>query len=245
MAALSWLGTEWIVRKRPSLLGLLSGAIAGLVAITPAAGYVDPTGAFFIGLISGPFCYFGAQFKHRLGFDDALDAFGIHSIGGICGGILLGFFASDQYNPKNKGIFYGGGGQQLALQLYGITVTCAWSCIVSYLILIFVDKTVGLTIANEMDEAEALDYSLHGEAMPAGEKFGDVDASIHGDYYQAPPKKVVRDEECGDLDASVHGEFYGNIAKNDGDDDDIADFYSSNKAAADDIAKNGNDASPI
>ena len=78
--------TEWYVRKRPSLLGMVSGAVAGLVAITPAAGYVNPTGAFFIGLFAGPVCYAGVQLKHSLGYDDALDGFGVHAVGGALGG---------------------------------------------------------------------------------------------------------------------------------------------------------------
>jgi Amt family ammonium transporter len=98
-AALTWMLVEWAVRKKQSVLGMISGAVAGLVCITPAAGYVDMTGAFFIGFFGGPLCYLGAQLKHYLGYDDALDAFGVHAIGGIVGGIANGFFATDQVNP--------------------------------------------------------------------------------------------------------------------------------------------------
>ena len=98
MAALTWLATEWAVRGKPSVLGMISGAVAGLVCITPASGYVDMTGAFFIGFFGGSLCYAGAQAKHLLGYDDALDAFGVHAIGGIVGGIATGFFATDQVN---------------------------------------------------------------------------------------------------------------------------------------------------
>jgi len=99
VASLTWLMTEWVIRKKPSVLGMISGAVAGLVCITPCSGYVDMTGAFFIGFFGGPLCYLGAQLKHYLGYDDALDAFGVHAIGGIVGGIANGFFATDQVNP--------------------------------------------------------------------------------------------------------------------------------------------------
>jgi Amt family ammonium transporter len=99
VASLTWLMTEWVIRKKPSVMGMISGAVAGLVCITPCSGYVDMTGAFFIGFFGGPLCYLGAQLKHYLGYDDALDAFGVHAIGGIVGGIANGFFATDQVNP--------------------------------------------------------------------------------------------------------------------------------------------------
>ena len=84
MAALTWLATEWAVRGKPSVLGMISGAVAGLVVITPCSGYVDMTGAFLLGVFGGPLCYAGAQAKHLLGYDDALDAFGVHAIGNFC-----------------------------------------------------------------------------------------------------------------------------------------------------------------
>ena len=168
MGALTWMTTEWILRKQPSVLGILNGAVAGLVCITPAAGYVGPTGGFFIGFIGGPACYFGAQLKKRLGFDDALDAFGIHAIGGITGGLLTGFFATEQYDHKANGVFYGGG-KQLGLQIYGIVVTILWSGLFSYLFLQLVDKTIGLRVT-EADEEAGLDSSLHGETIVAYEK---------------------------------------------------------------------------
>ena len=96
VASLTWLTAEWAVRGKPSVLGMISGAVAGLVCITPASGYVDMTGAFFIGFFGGPLCYFGAQLKHMMGYDDALDAFGVHAIGGMVGGIATGFFCTDQ-----------------------------------------------------------------------------------------------------------------------------------------------------
>ena len=97
-ASMTWLVTEWAIRKKPSVLGMINGAIAGLVCITPASGFVDMNGAFFIGFLGGPLCYFGSQLKNYLGFDDALDAFGVHAIGGIVGGIATGFFATNEVN---------------------------------------------------------------------------------------------------------------------------------------------------
>ena len=215
MAALTWMGTEWIIRKRPTILGLLSGAIAGLVAITPAAGYVDPTGAFFIGFLSGPFCYYGAQFKHRLGFDDALDAFGIHSIGGIFGGIMIGFFSTNQWDADVRpGIFYGGGGLQLGRQLYGITVTIAWAGLISYLLLFIIDKFFVLRNTDEDAMGGDINYSLHGEPIDTG----GVNASLHGDYYDGriqPNFSIFQTEggenllmRDGEFDVSILGDDY-------------------------------------
>lgn len=93
-AGISWMTTEWLIKKKPSVLGLVSGAVSGLVVVTPGCGYVDQTGAFFMGLLAGPLCYFSIQIKERMGFDDALDAFGVHGVGGVIGGILTGFFAN-------------------------------------------------------------------------------------------------------------------------------------------------------
>ena len=125
-------------------IGMISGAVAGLVCITPAAGYVDMTGAFFIGFFGGPLCYFGAQLKHMMGYDDALDAFGVHAIGGIVGGIATGFFASPSViaNGGNinvegvtRGVYYGSldvGGLQLAHQLCGVLFAIGWAFVGKY-----------------------------------------------------------------------------------------------------------------
>eukprot|EP01040_Poterioochromonas_malhamensis_P007788 gene7788-8421_t len=167
LATLSWLFTEWLIRGQPSLQGTVSGAVAGLVAITPASGYVDQTGAFFIGLIAGPVCYFGAQLKHHLGYDDALDAFGVHAIGGILGGILTGFFATDAVTGRTNGVFYTDthyGGRQLGIQLYAITFAVFWSLVLTLCILFIVDKTIGARVS-EAEEEMGLDKSYHGESV--------------------------------------------------------------------------------
>lgn len=178
VASIAWMLTEVIFRKKPSVLGMVNGAIAGLVCITPGCGFVDPNGAFFFGLIGGVGCYFGAQLKHWLfHIDDALDAFGVHAIGGIIGGILVGFFANPQVSAGGAhlpgtdtlytGVFYGStniGGHQLAYQLAGILISIAWSAIVSFIILKGLDLTIGLRVS-EQDEEEGLDASLHGETI--------------------------------------------------------------------------------
>jgi len=170
-AALSWLATETFFRKKTSVLGMCGGAIAGLVCITPAAGYVDMTGAFFIGLFGGCLCYFGAQLKHHvLHIDDALDAFGVHAIGGIVGGIGTGFFSTDAVtgNKLLNGVYYAGlhvGGMQLARQIAGILFALGWSGILSYILLKLIDKTIGLRVS-ELEEND-LDLSKHGETIAA------------------------------------------------------------------------------
>jgi Amt family ammonium transporter len=178
-ASLSWMLTETIFRKKPSVLGMVNGAIAGLVVITPACGYVDMTGAFISGLVGGSLCYFGSQLKHYIfKIDDALDAFGVHAIGGMVGGICVGFFASPAvtiYSATSAGVpitSYAGvyyantftGGRQLARQVVGICFAIAWSAIGSFVILKAIDLTIGLRVSEEAEE-EGLDSSLHGETI--------------------------------------------------------------------------------
>jgi len=163
VASLSWMLTELVIRKQPSVLGMVSGIIAGLVSITPACGFVDQTGAFIIGLLAGPWCYFWASIKTRLGYDDALDAFGVHATGGILGGFLVGLFAKEEIGGGN-GAFYGDGGEQLKVQIYGMLTSIAWSGGVSFLILKAIDMTWGLRVSAQ-DELEGLDASIHGETI--------------------------------------------------------------------------------
>ena len=197
VSALMWMFTEWGVRKQPSILGMINGAIAGLVCITPAAGFVDMTGAFFIGFFGGPLCYLGAQLKHYLGFDDALDAFGVHAIGGIVGGLAVGFFATDQVGLPFSygeaagkpilGVYYAGvkvGGHQLGIQCVGIAFAIGWSFIWTWCILQIIDKTIGLRVSMQ-DEEVGLDSSIHGETnsgsqIAKAEQIGGVDHTIVG-----------------------------------------------------------------
>jgi Amt family ammonium transporter len=163
-AALAWMSVEWIVQKKPSVLGMLSGAVAGLVAITPAAGFVDPSGSLYIGLIAGAVCYLGAvKIKHAFGYDDSLDAFGVHGIGGATGAILTGVFALSSINSLGKGAIDGNPGQ-VVTQLEGIAISAVYCAIATYIILIVVNATIGLRVTKD-EEMEGLDLSQHGESI--------------------------------------------------------------------------------
>jgi len=162
-AALSWMFAEWILRKKPSVLGIISGAVAGLVAITPASGFVDPKGALIIGVIAGVVCFWGATgLKHALGYDDSLDAFGVHGIGGITGAILTGVFAVEKIGGT-AGLLEGNGGQVL-IQVYGVAATLVYTAIVSFILLKAIDLVMGLRVTAE-EEREGIDLSLHGETV--------------------------------------------------------------------------------
>ena len=161
-AAFSWILVEYFIKRQPTVLGMLNGSIAGLVSITPAAGYVNSTGSFMIGLISGPVCYYGITLKKLLGFDDALDAFGLHGIAGVYGGLMTGLFAA---NFGASGAFYGNG-LQLGLQLYGIVVSTGWSVFMTTILLFLVDKLIGLRVSPNVEKC-GLDRSSHGEGLYA------------------------------------------------------------------------------
>ena len=162
-AAVSWMIIEWISRGKPSVLGILSGAIAGLVAITPASGYVDPFGALVIGLVAGLVCYWGAVvLKPRLGYDDSLDVFGVHGLGGITGALLTGVFAVEAIGGT-PGLLEGNAGQVL-IQLEGIAATIIYCAIVTFVLLKVIGAVMGLRV-DEEEEVTGLDYSLHGETV--------------------------------------------------------------------------------
>src|ERR1700733_1957676 len=159
-AALGWMFTEWVTKGKPSVLGIASGAVAGLVAITPASGYVGPSGAVIIGAAAGVVCYFAATtLKHAFRYDDSLDAFGVHGIGGILGALLTGVFFSKELTGVDATI-----GHQVFTQLKGVLTTVVYGFAVSYVILIAIDKTLGLRVTEEQ-EREGLDISLHGESI--------------------------------------------------------------------------------
>ncbi|MER8951895.1 ammonium transporter [Mesorhizobium sp. M0904] len=158
-AALAWMFAEWIVAKKPSVLGIISGAVAGLVAVTPASGFVNPTGAFIVGIVAGVLCYVSAvKLKHAFGYDDSLDAFGVHGIGGIIGALLTGVLADPAINSL-------GSGASVGKQLYGIVFTILWTAIASFVILYIVKALVGLRPSTQ-EEVEGLDISQHGEVVP-------------------------------------------------------------------------------
>lgn len=162
-AALAWMFAEWLGKGRPSVLGIASGAVAGLVAITPASGFVAPTGALVIGLVAGVVCFWGAtSLKRMLGYDDSLDAFGVHGIGGIVGAILTGVFASEAVGGV-KGLLEGNAAQ-LMTQLVGVGATIIYGAIVTLVILKVIDVIIGLRVSEE-EEREGLDVSLHGERV--------------------------------------------------------------------------------
>jgi Amt family ammonium transporter len=164
-AAIAWTAAEWIIAKRPSVLGMISGAVAGLVAITPASGYVDPKGALLIGLAAGTVCYISAVWVKRFaGYDDALDAWGVHGVGGALGAILTGVFASSAVNPASKGWLADGNGRQMLLQFYDVAATFLYCGIVTFAILKILDLTLGLRVSRDV-EIEGLDVNLHGETV--------------------------------------------------------------------------------
>ncbi|HEX9882447.1 MAG TPA: ammonium transporter [Desulfobaccales bacterium] len=161
-ATLSWVGTEWLVRGKPTTLGAASGAVAGLVAITPAAGFVGPMSAILIGLGAGTICYLAVLVKPKLGYDDSLDVVGVHCIGGIWGALATGLFASKLVNAAGgDGLFFGNPGQLLT-QLIAVAATLAYSFIISYILFKILDATMGLRVASE-DEVAGLDLTEHQE----------------------------------------------------------------------------------
>ena len=162
-AALSWMFAEWLGKGKPSVLGIASGAVAGLVAITPAAGFVAPMGGLIIGLVAGVVCFWGAtSLKRMMGYDDSLDAFGVHGIGGIVGAILTGVFAVKAIGGDAASGLIEGNAGQVVTQLIGIGATVAYTAVASYIILKVIDMVIGLRVSEE-EEREGLDVSLHGE----------------------------------------------------------------------------------
>ncbi len=170
-AALGWAGAEWVRNGKPSVLGGISGAVAGLVAITPASGFVKPMPALVIGLIAGVFCYWMVAFvKAKFGYDDSLDAFGVHGAGGTLGAILTGIFAVSVVNPIFKDAqgntlasgLLEGNAHQLLNQLVGVAIAWGLAIVGTLAILKFVDITIGLRVSEE-DEMQGLDLSQHGE----------------------------------------------------------------------------------
>ena len=163
-AAVAWATLEWFTRKRPTALGIISGAVAGLVAITPASGYVTPLAAIAIGAIAGLVCYVAVVIvKAKLGYDDALDAFGVHGIGGMVGALLTGLWATTVINPAGfDGLFYGNS-KQLLLQFIALAGCAAYSFVMSWGLLKLVDKLVGLRVTKD-EENIGLDLTQHSES---------------------------------------------------------------------------------
>jgi Amt family ammonium transporter len=166
-AALAWMFAELLVKGKPSVLGIASGAVAGLVAVTPASGFVLPSGALIIGIAAGVLCFFAStSLKNALGYDDSLDAFGVHAIGGIIGALLTGVFATMAVNGAADPVgWIDGNAGQVITQIKGIAVTIVYDAIVSLVILKAIDMTLGLRVSEDI-EREGLDLGLHGEVVP-------------------------------------------------------------------------------
>ncbi|MGU3575929.1 ammonium transporter [Brucellaceae bacterium C25G] len=157
-AALSWMAVEWMINKKPSVLGIISGAVAGLVGITPAAGFVNPVGALVIGLASGAGCYYAAvKVKHWLGYDDSLDAFGVHGVGGIIGAVLTGVFADAAINPLSEGA-------TVHKQIFGVVVTMIYTAVMTAVIVLVIRMFMEMRVS-KTTEVEGLDINLHGETV--------------------------------------------------------------------------------
>ena len=164
-AALSWMFVEWAARGKPSVLGIISGSVAGLVAITPASGFVAPGGALVIGIVAGAACYWGAVWlKNKCGYDDALDAFGVHGVGGIAGALLTGILAVEAIGGAGKSGALEGNWAQLGTQAYGVICVVVYCAIMTFVILKVVQTVVGLRVPAEL-ETEGLDLALHGERV--------------------------------------------------------------------------------
>jgi len=169
MGALTWMAIEWWTRGKPSVLGMVSGAVAGLGTITPASGFILPWHALIVGLLAGSLCYWACTWlKQKLGYDDSLDVFGIHGVGGALGTLLCGVFAvaalSDAPGtPGTAGLLEGNGGQVL-IQLYGIAVTAVWSGVATFVILKVIEFMVPLRVSQQ-SEMQGLDVTQHGEAL--------------------------------------------------------------------------------
>jgi Amt family ammonium transporter len=164
-ASLGWMFAEWLVAKKPSVLGMISGAVAGLVAITPASGFVDPVGALIIGLAAGAVCYVSSVWlKKLLGYDDALDAFGVHGVGGALGALLTGAFASNAINSLAHGWLIDGNFAQMFIQLEDVGAVFVYCAVATFIILKLIDMIIGLRVSPEV-EVEGLDINLHGETV--------------------------------------------------------------------------------
>ena len=156
-----WMAAEWIIRGKPSVLGMISGAVAGLVAITPGSGFVEPMPALLIGLLAGVLCFWSATIlKYKLGYDDSLDAFGVHGVGGILGAILTGFFASAAVTGTEMLPMW----TQVGIQALSVVATLVYGGVMSWVILFIVDKLIGIRVTPE-DEMIGLDLSQHGERV--------------------------------------------------------------------------------
>jgi Amt family ammonium transporter len=166
-AAVTWLAVGWLVEKRPTFIGLLTGAVAGLATITPAAGYVSPVTAMIIGIAAGIVCYYAVALKNRFHWDDALDVWGVHGVGGALGILLLGVFASTAFNPAGTDGLIAGNGAFFLKQLAAIIGSSAWAFGFTYGMLWLIDRVTPVKVGPTAEES-GLDAALHGESAYLG-----------------------------------------------------------------------------
>src|SRR3954447_5567310 len=167
-AAIAWLAMAWRFERRPSFLGLLTGAVAGLATITPAAGFVSPVAAVLIGIVSGIVCYGAVNLKNRLRWDDALDVWGVHGVGGFLGTILLGVFATTAFNPNGVDGLIGGNAGFLGKQIAAVVFSSVWAFAFTYGMLWLIDRVTTVRVSPATEEI-GLDSAIHGEAAYLGE----------------------------------------------------------------------------
>jgi Amt family ammonium transporter len=158
---LTWVLAEWKIQGKPTTLGAASGALAGLVAITPGAGFVTPISAIIMGAVAGVICYLAVLAKSKIGYDDSLDVVGVHGVGGVWGALATGIFASSVVNPAGNGLL-NGNGHQLVVQAVGAGVTIAYSVFVTFVLLKIIDVAIGLRVSSE-EETQGLDLTQHSE----------------------------------------------------------------------------------
>jgi Amt family ammonium transporter len=162
-ATVTWMIIEWLHRGKPTMFGAATGSIAGLATITPASGFVSPMSALIIGFVAGGVCYAALNIKGKFGYDDSLDAFGVHGVGGTLGTLATGFFAQTLINPSGSNGLFFGSSQMLMSQMIAILVTAVYSFGVTLVILKIIDKFIGLRV-DEESEVNGLDISQHGES---------------------------------------------------------------------------------
>ncbi|MHB0937273.1 MAG: ammonium transporter [Armatimonadota bacterium] len=203
-AVLGWVFIEWWKNGKPTVLGAVSGAVAGLVAITPAAGYVEPWAAIIIGLLAGGVCYGAVNLRFLLGYDDSLDAFGVHGVGGMLGALLTGLFATKSVNPAGAdGLFYGNP-HQFLIQLISVAIVIAFVMLASLVLLKVTDFLVGLRVDHEA-EMDGIDLSEHGET---GYHLGDIPGT-HGRPAPARPSLSTRPVVLNALKTAMQAEPEG------------------------------------
>jgi ammonium transporter, Amt family len=168
-AAVTWLLMDWMTAKKPKFLGLLTGAVAGLATITPAAGYVSPTTAVIIGVVAGIVCYYAVALKNKLNLDDSLDVWGVHGVGGLIGVILLGIFASTAFNPAGTDGLIAGNGKFFLIQLLAVLISSVWAFTFTYGMLWLIDKITPVKVETA-EQQGGLDEYLHGEQAYIGDE---------------------------------------------------------------------------